>query len=164
MDARGHEILIFTEKMSATQICNGCVRSDGADPRRLFIGNATDLARLSLFQRCRIVSFNLPQFSPLENRQWAKAFEKAYTECGCTVGAYCLIGAIVVSALTFAIALTQPDHDLGKLLRLLALFTIGAVLVGKLSTIAFARLRIPKLVKTISKRLHTISLQSKTRH
>ena len=135
----------------ALATCQGCAGRVGVDRRTLCVGSGNDLGKLlRTFRRYDAVFILTPALAAEERRAWEHRLTDAYTECGCDAGAVSLVVALAivcVVALFFPVAHTWLAVAAG------GGFTLGMAIAGKIAGIAYARLRLWRLVNLFRSRV-----------
>jgi hypothetical protein len=110
-----------------------------ADARRL-------VRFLQPFGRLR-AAVRLPHVSPVQSARWERDLNRSLDECGCTQGALCSLTALVASIAWQVVYASGFDWRWFLIRVVVAMFAAGAV--GKLSALAWARIRIARVVHEI---------------
>lgn len=114
------------------------------------MGDVADLESISVWlQKHDSIHIHLSQLTDSENAVWEAGIQKAYRECGCTFGAYCLAATLACTALVIAVMAARGSLTY-YVLRIGAIAVISSAILGKLTGIVSARL----YAATLIRRLH----------
>ncbi len=143
--------------MTAIQSCGGCTKGLSAKSRTLLVRETADLSLLHhWFRRYDSIRLHIAHLSAEENAKWETALENAYMECGCTLGAYCLVAAIGVSLVLLVSAIVRSSTHPTSLAPFLVEFIVASVIAGKCAGIVAGRIRVPILLARLRNRMREI--------
>ena len=126
--------------MEINQACSGCTKSLKTRDRDLIVRKAADLSSINVWRRHDSIYLRLPQLTANDNAAWESRIQQSYSECGCTLGAYSLGGALVILSILLVIKVAQGDFDFYLFSRFSIILLIGSIVAGKLIGILIGRI------------------------
>ena len=135
--------------LATNQPCDGCTKSRRISRRTWVVREATDLKAIGIWvHRYDSIQIRLLRFRDFENLGWTARLQKAYYECGCTLGAYCLAGALVSTSVVGAVRALEGLLTFNAL-RIGFLVVISSAMIGKLVGIVAGRFHAAVLIRQL---------------
>jgi hypothetical protein len=135
--------------MATNHLCGGCTGTSRVSRRTWVVCEAADLEAIGIWMhRYDSIQIRLLRLRDSENFTWTARLQEAYHECGCTLGAYCLAGALASTSMVGAVRAVEGLLTFDAL-RIGFLVVIGSAMIGKLVGIVAGRFRAAFLIRRL---------------